>query len=93
MQYCQSTQSQIKADYPELKIADACPGCGEKICFHYQTADTAGAPIVLCLILAIIVYVSPIGATTHDELLLYYIFSSLALLVESQDRLPFNLFL
>jgi hypothetical protein len=32
--FCESTQSQIKKDYPDLKVADLCPGCGVKICFH-----------------------------------------------------------
>ena len=31
---CQSTQKQIKCDYPGLKVADPCPGCGELICRH-----------------------------------------------------------
>ena len=31
---CASTQSQIKTDYPTLRIADDCPVCGQKIGFH-----------------------------------------------------------
>ena len=31
---CASTQIQIKNDYPELKIADPCPACQQKIAFH-----------------------------------------------------------
>jgi len=33
-QICRSTQQQIKADYPDLKIADKCPVCECKIGYH-----------------------------------------------------------
>eukprot|EP01036_Dinobryon_divergens_P026414 gene26414-35062_t len=31
---CKSSQQDIKRDYPELLLAETCPGCGVKICFH-----------------------------------------------------------
>jgi len=39
---CNSTIQQIKKDYPELKVADACPVCGLKIGLHQNSPEPTG---------------------------------------------------
>lgn len=41
---CNSTIQQIKKDYPELKVADACPVCGLKIGLHQNSPEPTGIP-------------------------------------------------